>query len=175
LEPVRPKEADPNRRSWPPFVTLTARPQSIASRARRLRLVAMATKNLKMATGVCLVVEAIRSGRQSSSPRSARSQAGGFCSAIVGGAFPQWPQRAIRYGNGLVSNASGPNYADVTEFLPQFRQMAVEAGRDLTVRQSRFSELPRTSIAYSGIATRELPGSGGPAVGTCCRDPAGTN
>jgi hypothetical protein len=27
-------------------------------------------------------------------------------------------------------NASRPSYADVTEFLPQFRQMAGEAGRD---------------------------------------------
>jgi len=29
-----------------------------------------------------------------------------------------------------VPNASRPQYADVTEFLPQFRQMATEAGRD---------------------------------------------
>ena len=50
---------------------------------------------------------------------------------IVGGAFPQSARRAIRYGDGWVPNASRPNYADVTEFLPQFRQMAAEAGRDL--------------------------------------------
>ena len=36
----------------------------------------------------------------------------------------------MRYGDGWVPNASRPSYADVTEFLPQFRQMAAEAGRD---------------------------------------------
>ncbi len=49
---------------------------------------------------------------------------------IVGGAFPYSARRAIRYGDGWVPNASRPGYADVTEFLPQFRQMAGEAGRD---------------------------------------------
>ncbi len=49
---------------------------------------------------------------------------------IVGGAFPHSARRAIRYGDGWVPNASRPGYADVTEFLPQFRQMATDAGRD---------------------------------------------
>jgi probable F420-dependent oxidoreductase len=49
---------------------------------------------------------------------------------IVGGAFPHSARRAIRYGDGWVPNASRPNYPDVTEFLPQFRQMATDAGRD---------------------------------------------
>jgi alkanesulfonate monooxygenase SsuD/methylene tetrahydromethanopterin reductase-like flavin-dependent oxidoreductase (luciferase family) len=49
---------------------------------------------------------------------------------IVGGAFPHSARRALRYGDGWVPNASRPQYADVTEFLPQFRQMAGEAGRD---------------------------------------------
>jgi probable F420-dependent oxidoreductase len=49
---------------------------------------------------------------------------------IVGGAFPHSARRAIRYGDGWVPNASRPSYADVTEFLPQFRQMTAEAGRD---------------------------------------------
>jgi probable F420-dependent oxidoreductase len=49
---------------------------------------------------------------------------------IVGGAFPHSARRAIRYGDGWVPNASRPQYADVTEFLPQFRKMAAEAGRD---------------------------------------------
>ena len=49
---------------------------------------------------------------------------------IVGGAFPYSARRAIRYGDGWVPNASRPSYADVTEFLPQFRQMAADAGRD---------------------------------------------
>jgi probable F420-dependent oxidoreductase len=49
---------------------------------------------------------------------------------IVGGAFPHSARRALRYGDGWIPNASRPQYADVTEFLPQFGQMAAEAGRD---------------------------------------------
>ncbi|HXC89977.1 MAG TPA: LLM class F420-dependent oxidoreductase [Stellaceae bacterium] len=49
---------------------------------------------------------------------------------IVGGAFPHAARRAIRYGDGWVPHAGRPQYADVTDFLPQFRQMAVGAGRD---------------------------------------------
>ena len=36
----------------------------------------------------------------------------------------------IPYGDGWVPNASRPQYPDVTEFVPQFRQMAAEAGCD---------------------------------------------
>jgi alkanesulfonate monooxygenase SsuD/methylene tetrahydromethanopterin reductase-like flavin-dependent oxidoreductase (luciferase family) len=50
---------------------------------------------------------------------------------IVGGAFPHSARRAIRYGDGWVPNASRQHYADVTEFLPQYRQMAADAGREL--------------------------------------------
>ena len=50
---------------------------------------------------------------------------------IVGGAFPHSARRAVRYGDGWIPNASRAHYSDVTEFLPQFRQMATEAGRDL--------------------------------------------
>ncbi len=49
---------------------------------------------------------------------------------LVGGAFPHAARRAVRYGDGWVPHASRPQYPDVTEFLPQFRQMAAEAGRD---------------------------------------------
>jgi probable F420-dependent oxidoreductase len=49
---------------------------------------------------------------------------------IVGGAFPYGARRAIRYGDGWVPRASRQTYADVGEFLPQFRAMATEAGRD---------------------------------------------
>jgi len=49
---------------------------------------------------------------------------------IVGGAFPHSARRAVRYGNGWIPNASRAHYTDVTEFLPQFRQMAAETGRD---------------------------------------------
>jgi probable F420-dependent oxidoreductase len=50
---------------------------------------------------------------------------------IVGGAFPHSARRAVRYGDGWIPNASRGHYADVTEFLPQFRQMAAEAGREV--------------------------------------------
>jgi probable F420-dependent oxidoreductase len=48
---------------------------------------------------------------------------------IVGGAFPYAARRAIRYGNGWIPHKSRPQYGDVSDFLPQFRQMAAEAGR----------------------------------------------
>jgi probable F420-dependent oxidoreductase len=48
---------------------------------------------------------------------------------LVGGAFPHAARRAVRYGDGWVPHASRPQYPDVTEFLPQFHQMAAEAGR----------------------------------------------
>jgi probable F420-dependent oxidoreductase len=50
---------------------------------------------------------------------------------IVGGAFPYAARRALRYGDGWVPHAGRPQYSDVTDFLPQFRQMAIEAGRSL--------------------------------------------
>jgi probable F420-dependent oxidoreductase len=51
---------------------------------------------------------------------------------IVGGAFPHAARRALAYGDGWIPHASRPQYGDVTEFLPRFRQMAAEAGRDPT-------------------------------------------
>src|SRR5579864_8508012 len=39
---------------------------------------------------------------------------------IVGGAFPHAARRAVRYGNGWIPNASRAQYADVTDYLPQF-------------------------------------------------------
>ncbi len=50
---------------------------------------------------------------------------------IVGGAFPHSARRALRYGNGWIPNASRAHYTDVTDFLPHFRQMAEEMGRDV--------------------------------------------
>jgi probable F420-dependent oxidoreductase len=49
---------------------------------------------------------------------------------IVGGAFPYAARRAIAYGDGWIPHASRPQYGDVTDFVPRFRQMAGEAGRD---------------------------------------------
>jgi len=50
---------------------------------------------------------------------------------IVGGAFPYGARRALAYGDGWIPHASRPEYGDVSDFIPQFRQMAAEAGRDL--------------------------------------------
>lgn len=48
---------------------------------------------------------------------------------ILGGAFPWAARRAIRYGDGWIPIA-GAGRADPLEYLPRFRQMADEAGRD---------------------------------------------
>ncbi|HZT88146.1 MAG TPA: LLM class F420-dependent oxidoreductase [Stellaceae bacterium] len=50
---------------------------------------------------------------------------------IVGGMFPHAARRALRYGDGWIPHSRRPQYDDVTEYLPQFRRMAAEAGRDL--------------------------------------------
>ena len=50
---------------------------------------------------------------------------------IVGGAFPYGARRAVAYGDGWIPHASRPQYGDVTDFLPKFREMAEAAGRDL--------------------------------------------
>ena len=47
---------------------------------------------------------------------------------IVGGAFPYGARRAIAYGDGWMPLAGREQ--DVLALLPQFRQMAAEAGRD---------------------------------------------
>jgi probable F420-dependent oxidoreductase len=49
---------------------------------------------------------------------------------IVGGAFPHSARRALRYGDGWIPNASRQQYADVTDYLPQFKEMAAQMGRD---------------------------------------------
>jgi len=49
---------------------------------------------------------------------------------IVGGAFPFAAKRAIAYGDGWIPHATRQQYADVTEYLPEFHRMARAAGRD---------------------------------------------
>jgi probable F420-dependent oxidoreductase len=49
---------------------------------------------------------------------------------IVGGAFPYAAKRAIAYGDGWIPHKARPQYGDVADFLPEFRKMAREAGRD---------------------------------------------
>jgi alkanesulfonate monooxygenase SsuD/methylene tetrahydromethanopterin reductase-like flavin-dependent oxidoreductase (luciferase family) len=46
---------------------------------------------------------------------------------ILGGAYPWAARRAIRYGDGWYPNASS---GKPEEYLPDFRKMAEEAGRD---------------------------------------------
>ena len=56
---------------------------------------------------------------------------------IGGGAFPHGARRAIAYGDGWMPHVRRPEYggADVTQFLPEFRKLAAEAGRDAAVRE----------------------------------------
>jgi probable F420-dependent oxidoreductase len=49
---------------------------------------------------------------------------------LVGGNFPHGAKRALAFGDAWMPHASRPDYPDVVEFLPRFRQMAAEAGRD---------------------------------------------
>jgi probable F420-dependent oxidoreductase len=49
---------------------------------------------------------------------------------LIGGNFPNGAKRAIAFGDAWMPHAARPEYADVVEFLPRFRQMAAEAGRE---------------------------------------------
>src|ERR1700704_887310 len=49
---------------------------------------------------------------------------------IVGGAFRLAARRAIRYGDGILPAAPSAGSGSPEEFMPRFRQMAEEAGRD---------------------------------------------
>jgi len=49
---------------------------------------------------------------------------------ILGGMFPHAARRALRYGDGWIPHLRRPQYEDVTDTLPQFRELAAEIGRD---------------------------------------------
>src|SRR5262245_34704518 len=49
---------------------------------------------------------------------------------IVGGVYPHGARRAIAYGDGWLPHARRPAYGDVLNLLPDFKKMAVAAGRD---------------------------------------------
>ena len=49
---------------------------------------------------------------------------------IVGGSFPYGARRAIAYGDGWIPHVRLPPYEDVTDHLPEFHQLAADAGRD---------------------------------------------
>jgi alkanesulfonate monooxygenase SsuD/methylene tetrahydromethanopterin reductase-like flavin-dependent oxidoreductase (luciferase family) len=78
---------------------------------------------------------------------------------IVGGAFPQSTRRAIRYGDGWAPNASRTNYADVTEFLPQFKQMAEAAGRSPATLPITIFGAPENLDRIQRYRDQELHGS----------------
>jgi probable F420-dependent oxidoreductase len=50
---------------------------------------------------------------------------------IVGGAFRLAARRALRYGDGILPQAPSAGSGSPQEFMPRWRQMAQEAGRDL--------------------------------------------
>jgi probable F420-dependent oxidoreductase len=49
---------------------------------------------------------------------------------LVGGNFPHGAKRALAFGDAWMPLAAMPAYQDIAEFIPRFRQMAAEAGRD---------------------------------------------
>jgi probable F420-dependent oxidoreductase len=49
---------------------------------------------------------------------------------ILGGMFPHAARRALRYGDGWIPHLRRPQYEDVTDYLPQFRELAAQVGRD---------------------------------------------
>src|SRR5580658_6004672 len=50
---------------------------------------------------------------------------------IVGGAYPYAARRAVRYGDGWIPLAGrATQYGDVFDYVPKFREMLKEAGRD---------------------------------------------
>jgi alkanesulfonate monooxygenase SsuD/methylene tetrahydromethanopterin reductase-like flavin-dependent oxidoreductase (luciferase family) len=50
---------------------------------------------------------------------------------IVGGAFRLAARRATRYGDGMLPAAPSAGSGNPEDFMPRFRKMAEEAGRDL--------------------------------------------
>ena len=49
---------------------------------------------------------------------------------IVGGAFPLAGRGAMRYGDGWIPLAGSASDGDPLDYVPRFRQIAEEAGRD---------------------------------------------
>src|SRR5271154_12713 len=61
---------------------------------------------------------------------------------LVGGNFPHGARRALAFGDGWMPLAAMPSYDDAAEFLPRFRQMAAEAGRDPASVPVQFNNVP---------------------------------
>ncbi|MGE5272049.1 MAG: LLM class flavin-dependent oxidoreductase, partial [Thiohalocapsa sp.] len=58
---------------------------------------------------------------------------------ILGGAFPWAARRAVRYGDGWYPNASS---GEPEDYIPAFRKMAEEAGRDPKSLSLRLGGVP---------------------------------
>src|SRR6266481_2812194 len=99
-----------------PFVTLSA--------------AAAVTKRLKLGTAVCLVIQ--RDTIQTAKSVASLDQVskGRFLFGIVCGAFRLAARRALRYGDGILPAAPSAGSGSPEEFMPRWRQMAEEAGRD---------------------------------------------
>ena len=92
-----------------------------------LAAAAAVTMNLKLCTGICLVVQ--RDPIQLAKEISTLDQiSGGRVIMGVGGGFPHGARRAIEYGDGWMP--IGGRSLDILDVLPRFRQMAAEADRD---------------------------------------------
>jgi len=61
---------------------------------------------------------------------------------LVGGNFPHGARRALAFGDGWMPLAAMPSYDDAADFLPRFRQMAAEAGRDPGSVPVQFNNVP---------------------------------
>jgi alkanesulfonate monooxygenase SsuD/methylene tetrahydromethanopterin reductase-like flavin-dependent oxidoreductase (luciferase family) len=78
---------------------------------------------------------------------------------IVVGAFRCAARRAIRYGDGIIPQASSAGSGEPEDFLPRFRQMAQEAGRDpnsLSVALGGASEDPDRLKHYRNLGVARM-------------------
>jgi probable F420-dependent oxidoreductase len=78
---------------------------------------------------------------------------------IVGGAFQYDARRAIRYGDGLIPQAADAGSGEPEEYMPRFRRMAEEAGRDprsLTVTLGGAPEDPDRLKRYRDLGIARM-------------------
>ncbi len=90
---------------------------------------------------------------------------------LVGGAFPFSARRALRYGDGWIPHRARKQYDDVFDLMPNFRQMAAEANRDLAsvpvtiwgakpdadlLRRDRDGGISRTIITFESAKLDEV-------------------
>src|SRR5438874_5321523 len=84
---------------------------------------------------------------------------------IVGGAFRLAARRALRYGDGILPAAPSAGSGGPAEFMPRWRQMAQEAGRDPNTLLVHFGGAPEDidalkrnrDLGVTGMAVRLPP------------------